>query len=231
MRHYEKSGGCVSCHNGNPFSERMNIAHYRLISGKFAHFRIERDKTVIEGERLTNIHACRRCHHIGGSGNFLASSLDSAAIAKTPEEIYEAIKRPASGMPDFRFGESQIIALVNSIEAVAARSGDKRASPPFSLIFKTLDKKKRDIFTSRCGGCHKAISRKKGALGNGITAPNLSGIFTRHYPASFSNSGKWSGKRLKEWLGNPRKIRPMAKMQPVFLDDEEFRELMEVLEN
>jgi hypothetical protein len=64
-----------------------------------------------------------------------------------------------------------------------------------------------------------------GALGAGDIGPNLSGLFSQHYPKTFRNGEVWSARNLRAWLKNPREIREWARMQPVVLTEKEMKEL------
>ncbi len=226
--HYGERGGCIGCHRGNPASERKNIAHHRLIAGRFARFTLGETPVLGEGRRLMVQFGCRRCHVSAGTGNRLATSLDDVADAKSPEDILAAIREPAQGMPDFSLDGQQEIPLVNAILAGACgqrRSGGVR---PLVVHFTALSEGKKDVFTRSCGPCHRLLSERRGSLGSGAIGPGLSGLLSPHYPHTFRGKA-WSPERVKRWLENPRSIRPWARMRPVNLTGGEFRELLDQL--
>lgn len=226
--HYAERGVCTSCHNGNPASDRKNIAHHRLIAGKFAHFTLG-DALFKDGERLMERYACRRCHVSAGRGNRLATSLDTLKDTKTPEEIAAAISSPVMGMPDFRLDEKQVVALVNAVLGGAKKRGGGRLELPLVVHFEVAKSGGKDVFSSKCGPCHRMLSQGKGVLGSSDSGPNLSGLLTEYYPKTFGEGQGWSEERLRRWLGNPRMVRKWARMPPVELSAKEFRELVDML--
>ncbi len=226
--HYRQQGTCTACHRGNQTSGRKNIAHAGLIAGKFAGFTLPGSPELREGNRLLEQFACRRCHVSNGRGNRLAASLDSVTKLRPPEEIVTAISSPALGMPVFRTGEQQMVALVNALygAGVTAKRGVER---PQVVFFQDRDKKASDLFTKKCGVCHRILSERLGLLGSSDSGPNLSGLFTPFYPKTARNQEGWNEKQLKQWLDNPRSIRTWTTMQPVRLTSEELRELFSIL--
>lgn len=226
--HYAEQGSCTNCHGGNPDSDRKNIAHFKLIGGRFAHFTLGNTGPVREGERILQQYACRRCHVSGKKGNLLAASLDRVVSAKTSEEILLSIKRPVLGMPDFRLPDKEMTALVNAIHAGAKKGWAGKEERPLAVLF-TQQQKGKDAFTLKCGSCHKILSERKGVLGGGDYGPNLSGLLTEFYPQTFDKGEAWHEKHLQQWLENPRKTRAMARMQPVAVTEAEWRELLEIM--
>lgn len=227
--HYADRGACVTCHRGNPSSDRKNIAHQNLIGRRHASFTTPGSPQVRSGELLLERYACRRCHVAGGRGNRLSVNLDRSVSAKSPEVIAEAILHPAGGMPDFRMEPRQIDSLITALLAAAARvprhAGDQRQV----VHFNRGGAAEKDLFSVKCGGCHRALTQRLGALGSGAAGPNLSGLLSPFYPATFREREPWTEVRLREWLRNPRSVRPSALMQPVSLTEREFRELAGIL--
>jgi cytochrome c2 len=198
-----------------------------LVRGKYAHFTI-RDAVLKEGERLMERGACRRCHVSNRRGNRLAASLDTLKQSKTPEELSSAIRSPALGMPDFRFSDSQITALVNAV--LSGQEATKVPKKELPLVLHLAGKKSReDIFTGKCGACHRVLSEYKGALGKSDSGPNLSGLLSPHYPKTYKSDQAWTVERLRQWLKNPRLTRPLGRMPPVALSEKEFGELVDIL--
>lgn len=227
--HYVERGLCTTCHRGNPASDRKNIAHQLLISGRYAAFTLGDSPLLRRGGRLIEQFACRRCHVIGGRGNRLSANLDHSVARKAPEAITESILHPVQNMPDFHMEESRSVMLVNALLAEAGRqkavSGEQRQIVHFDRKG-TVGK---DIFSRTCGSCHRVLTARLGGLGQGDAGPNLSGLLSPHYPATFRENGRWAERELGEWLKNPRQTRAMARMQPVILTAAEFRELVEIL--
>lgn len=226
--HYADRGGCSDCHRGNPGSDRKNIAHAGLRSGKYARFTIGDSPQTRAAERLMDQLACRRCHVSAGRGNTLATSLDGAAIRKTAGELALSIRRPVANMPNFGLEEEQITTLVNTILAGShGRKTDQTA--PVRVHFNVSAKKSADIFSTKCGSCHRTVSERLGAVGTGDIGPNLSGLFTEYYPKTFKNGEAWTARDLRVWLKNPRETRPWARMQPVTLTESETKELESII--
>ncbi len=226
--HYADRGHCRDCHRGNPASARKNIAHAGLREGKYAHFTIDNAIQKREGEHLVDQLACRRCHVSAGRGNRLAMNLDVAAGRKSAGELAFSLRRPVVNMPNFRLDEERTISLVNSI--LAGSQGRKTDdSAPVRIHFSHMGEKSADIFSKKCGSCHRLLSERFGAVGTADVGPNLSGLFTQYYPKTFKADDVWTAKNLSLWIINPRKTRPLANMQPVILTEAEIKELVTVV--
>lgn len=197
-------------------------------AGKYARFTLGDATFRNEGEQLIDRLACRRCHVSGGRGNPLAVSLDGSAVQKTVGELSLSLRRPVAAMPDFGLDEERVTTLVNVILAGSQgrTSGD---AVPVRVHFNNTHTKNTDIFTTKCGRCHRMLSQRRGALGSGEVAPNLSGLLSDFYPKTFRNGDVWTARELAGWLKNPRETRPWAKMQPVRLTDAETKELESLL--
>lgn len=227
--HNAERGSCPSCHRGDDRSDRKEIAHRQLIPGSLAHFTLGNDTLVQDGTRLLDRFACRRCHWIGGKGSRRAANLDRLYATTPPVAIYRAITAPAVFMPDFHVAPQQGGALVNAIMSDGMTAGADRRELPQVVHF-TDGKTREQVFSTSCGPCHKVLSEQYGGLGAGDVGPNLSGIFTEFYPRSYSDEHAWTKERLKTWLDNPRRIRPVTSMRPVRLDAGKMAELLHTLE-
>ncbi|MDD2272073.1 MAG: selenite/tellurite reduction operon c-type cytochrome lipoprotein ExtS [Desulfuromonadaceae bacterium] len=226
--HYVEHGRCVDCHRGNAASERKNIAHAGLREGKYANFMLGNQIELRDGQRLLDTLACRRCHVSGGRGNRLAVNLDSSVIRKSAGEIALLVRHPVANMPDFALTEAQITTLVNTL--LAGSVGREMAvSGPVRVHFNTTGKSGADVFSRKCGSCHRLLSERFGASGTGAIGPNLSGLFSVYYPETFRNNLPWTGRRLSTWLKNPREIKPWSRMLPVALTAAEMKELDGIL--
>jgi mono/diheme cytochrome c family protein len=227
--HYADRGGCTGCHRGNPASARKNIAHHLLIAGKYASFTLGDTAVFRRGNLLLDQLGCRRCHQSGGRGNRFATSLDTLLRSKPAEEIARAIHSPAQGMPDFGLREGQISALVNAVIAGGVQAGKPGRERPLTVHFQKTAKESTDLFSRKCVACHRILAGKEGMLGMGEIGPNLSGLLSEFYPASFPGGRRWTPQRVRGWIENPRRFKTNALMQPVMLDDREFRELETLL--
>ena len=226
--HYTGSGTCISCHRGDDRSERIAIAHRDLIQAKFSWFAIAGSQPLRRGEKLLVSFACRRCHVSSGKGNRTASNLDRLPVNTTPQKIFDSIKSQALYMPDFRFDDRQITDLVNAILAGALKAGRKGGETPQVVHFEDMQSRMDNIFEKKCGPCHKILTETFGALGKGDIGPNLSGLFSGHYPATLKNNDRWTADLLKKWLENPRKIRANSQMRPIPLKKDEFERLLAI---
>lgn len=227
--HYEVVGTCVDCHRGNAQTDRLAIAHHDLIPGRFAQFTLGRTPAVTRGRKLLETFACRRCHSITGKGNRLAVDLDGLLSARQPQLLFDAIRTPALFMPDFRFDDRQIIDLVNALLAGAKQGRGKGAEKPAVVHFDDGKLTGKNPFVALCGPCHKALTEKFGGLGKGDIGPNLSGLFSLFYPENYRDRAPWRRESLGNWLANPRRFRPNARMQPIFLKTGELQALVGIL--
>lgn len=227
--HYQPNGGCVGCHRGDDRTDRVRIAHTNLIPARFAHFTLGNSPPVKRGKKLQQLFACRRCHTVAGKGNRLAADLDRFAVSAAPQEIFDAMKSPVLFMPSFRFDDRQMTDLVNAILAGGGKAGRKGRDAPQAVHFEDGGKNGENAFVKQCGACHRALTERLGGVGRGEIGPNLSGLFTEFYPGRYRGEERWSAQNLKKWLGNPRKARQNARMQPVRLKADEFEWLVDIL--
>jgi cytochrome c2 len=227
--HYADQGGCTDCHHGNPRTSRSGLAHSGLIAGHYASFTDPRAVAVIAGKKLAEQTACRRCHVLAGTGNRLASNLDTLLGRSTPAEIRTALAEPAIFMPNFHFSEQDLDRLTTAVLAGGFQSGKALKEPPRIVHFNDQKTGQQTIFVKQCGGCHKLLSKQHGGLGNGTTGPNLSGLLTRFYPANFEGDNAWNEERLKRWLKNPRQVRSQTLMRPIPLKLDEWEQLLKII--
>ncbi|WP_157046111.1 selenite/tellurite reduction operon c-type cytochrome lipoprotein ExtS [Geotalea uraniireducens] len=227
--HYTGRGTCIGCHRGDGRSDRLAIAHRDLIQARFSWFAIAGSQPLQRGEKLLVSFACRRCHTSAGKGNRLASNLDRLPMNTTPQKIFEAIKSQALFMPDFSFDDRQITDLVNAILAGAVKAGRSGGETPQVVHFEDMKRHTDNVFEKQCGPCHKILTEAFGALGKGDMGPNLSGLFSEHYPATLKDNGRWTADILKKWLENPRKISKNSQMRPIPLKKDEFEQLLAIL--
>jgi cytochrome c2 len=227
--HYTKNGSCVSCHRGDVRSDRLSIAHRDLVRGKFSWFALPGSQPLQRGEKLLEGCACRRCHTSAGKGNRLAINLDRLPANTSPQKIFGSIQSQALFMPDFRFDDRQVTDLVNAVLAGGLKSGRTGGEIPQVVHFEKLQQHRENIFEKQCGPCHKVLTQAHGALGKGDIGPNLAGLFSEYYPATWKDNGRWTAENLKKWLENPRGIRVNSEMRPVPLTKEEIDQLLVIL--
>lgn len=227
--HFAERGDCTACHRGNPAADRKNIAHANLVSGRYAGFTMGETDPVRRGKRLIEQYACRRCHVVAGRGNRLAASLDLAAARKAPPELAKALLQPAAAMPDFRLNEAGETAIINALQSAALTQRPQNSIQPQIVHFSTSTVASQDLFSRKCGSCHRILCQRSGALGQGDIGPNLSGLLSTCYPQSFRAGLPWTEARLASWLQNPRIIRPGALMLPVDLSSAELAELVSIM--
>lgn len=227
--HHARLGSCTACHRGNPDSDRKNIAHQRLIAGRYARFTLAGDPLLRTGSAFIEQYACRRCHVIGGRGNRLSVNLDDAAFRRSPGEMAASIRWPVQNMPDFRMEDAQATAVINALLSAAGRQPAPSAVRPQMVHFDQPGSAGKDVFSMKCGPCHRMLTVRLGGLGRGDAGPNLSGLLTAFYPKTFRDTQAWDIERLRRWLDNPRAVKAGARMQPVKLSEAEFRDLLEIL--
>ena len=226
--HHAGRGSCVGCHRGNDRTERKKIAHNDLIAGRFAHFTVKGSPVVARGEKLLDVLACRRCHISAGRGNRLAANLDRL-VPGSPQGIFDAIRSPVLFMPNFQCDDRQISTLVNAILAGGEAAGVKVGETAQVVHFVDGKQGGENSFAKHCGPCHKSLSERFGGVGHGDIGPNLSGLLSAAYPATYRDGEPWTTDKLGKWLENPRAIRANARMQPVRLTAGEFEQLAETL--
>jgi len=149
--------------------------------------------------------------------------------SKAVDEIVAAVKTPASGMPDFRLTEDQIVELVNALFAGSRKNIRSEAERPLAVHFEAANKELKDVFSLKCGSCHRMLTNLQGLLGTGEIGPNLSGLLSEFYPATFGNNKRWTQDELRRWLKNPRQVRPLTVMRPVILDEKQMSELERIV--
>lgn len=227
--HYETEASCIDCHRGIPETDRIQIAHYQLIQGKYACFTFPDSSVVKDGHRLIDISGCRRCHRTGCKGNMLASDLDTSFEKTLPETLADAINNPATFMPNFYFQETDVTRLVNAILHSSAVYTSTYGEEIRFIHFEENIKNSDNIFNHRCGSCHQILTTQLGGLGRSDIGPNLSGLFSDFYFQNFKDNKLWNPNRLKQWLKNPRDIRVNAKMLPLKITEDEWRHLLHIL--
>ena len=221
---------CVQCHHGNPATSRKNLAHTRLITGVPASFQNHSSSARREGERLIKQLGCRRCHISFASGAGVATNLDSLLPNANLLQLHQAIRVPAVYMPLFSLSTYQREAIITALLAGGFQF-PVQASQHYRVVFSQGEQASEGprVFLKQCGGCHKALTARKGGVGHGTTGPNLSGLFTPWYPSPDSHGVRWTPERLNRWLKNPRSIQPYSSMPPRKLSAKEFEEIVSLL--
>jgi cytochrome c2 len=222
--HFSDRGTCIGCHLGNDRTLRKDIAHLDLVPGRLLRYRIPGDPAVERGTQWIDRAGCRRCHSILGTGNRLACDLDRST-GRNPNNILASILQPVTFMPDFRFREENAAELVNALMAGARRDPERKGEVPSVVRFGDRDERSENVFVKRCGGCHRALTRRLGGLGKGDAGPNLSGLLSRFYPRTFAGGKPWTEERLRTWLDDPRRASAFARMPPARMPRKEFSAL------
>jgi cytochrome c2 len=175
---------------------------------------------VRDGAARAEEAACRRCHSIDGTGNHLATDLSAVVWARSEAGLVASIDRPVESMPRFSFSRRQIERVIAYLLAT------RRAAQPqqsYRVRFAGAAAHAPSPFDDRCGGCHRVLT-SAGSSGRGAAGPNLSGLFSTFYPATAPGGKHWTPEALREWLKNPRAVRPATTMpQPGARDDEVAR--------
>ncbi|BAI80157.1 multiheme c-type cytochrome [Deferribacter desulfuricans SSM1] len=221
--HYEKIGSCSVCHRGIEKSSRQDIAHYRIIKGKYSYYFFDNSTRVTKGYELIELGHCRRCHIIAGKGNLLAINLDLSWNYKSDDEIFDSIKKPNNFMPDFRFSDEQIVYIINAIYNGAKNNLSKKIVE----VIHINKGDEKEIFKEKCGGCHKVLSKNSGPLGEGVYGPNLSGLFSKYYYKI--NDRFWDYDLFKKWLKNTRDVKKNSLMPNLILKDDEIKKIYQVI--
>jgi len=227
--HNTEQESCVGCHRGNDRTDRKEIAHHDIITGRFTHFTIKGGPVMERGKKLVDVLACRRCHIHGGKGNRLAINLTRLSSNTAPQGIFDSVKSPVLFMPNFYCDDMQITAIVNAILDGADSAGAKGRKTAQVVHFEDEKQSIKNVFAKQCGSCHKALSERSGGLGNGDIGPNLSGLLSEYYPRTYRYASPWTPDKLKKWLENPRNMRVNARMKPMRFAAGEFDQLMETM--
>ena len=226
--HFETDSACVDCHRGDSRSNRIHIAHHRLIIGKYACFTLPENSVVRDGRRLISTSGCRRCHKTGHQGNRMASNLDASPDKTLPEALALAIENPAIFMPNFCFQEADVTRLVNAILDYSAVYASTSSEDGRIIHFEENREDSENMFDKHCGSCHRMLTQQSGGLGQSDIGPNLSGIFSEFYYKNFRDGKSWNSNRLNQWLKNPRDVRTNAQMLPITLTEDELRHLINI---
>jgi cytochrome c2 len=227
--HYTETGVCSACHRGIEESSRKNIAHSGLITARFSGWLINKD-AVAKGEKAIERSSCRRCHTTGGKGNGIAPNLDIESRRKTGLSLHEKLTKPTSYMPDFILNEKDADNTVRAILNSGASTGEQSEQAPLVVFINTAG---NGVFETKCGTCHKLLTRKSGGKGHGTSAPNLSGLFSEFYPKDTIEPPykTWDSKLLLKWVKNPRSIKKDALMPPQKLTSDEEKQLLDDVTN
>ena len=218
-----KSDNCIMCHRGNSSTSRKDIAHYKLIKGKYALFTDKHSIKTQQGIKIIENAACIRCHNIGKSGAALASDLNSAVKRLSTNEIIKAIKEPVINMPLFQFNDKYMESLITGIYYYTIPENSKSIT---QIVHFQNNEAGNNIFQKKCGTCHKALTNT-GALGTSEDAPNLSGL-AKIYP-DYLNRNHWNKTLLDKWLTNPRSLKKNAVMPIIELTDKEKTAVIDTL--
>jgi len=217
---------CVWCHRGNAATSRKDLAHNNLIGKDYASYRLPESVVFSAGVTWIERLACRRCHVQNKQGNHLATNLDQLLSRSSIGEIESALAVPAFYMPTFALNDGVRQAVITQILAGGSLYEVEQIDTPVVVHF--ADKLNHDsLFEKHCGSCHLVLTQRHGGLGVGVQGPNLSGLLSKFYPANALNNQPWTDSGLRDWIKNPRKIRPFTTMPPLTLDDQVVKQLIE----
>jgi mono/diheme cytochrome c family protein len=136
-------------------------------------------------------------------------------------------------MPDFRFDDRAVEAVVNAIyangQARTARAGRAQEIPVKVHFAGKAGTTAGPPFTVHCGRCHRALTGRGAGMGEGAVGPNLSALFTPLHPGRPTPTSRWSPETLSRWVANPRSIRRAALMPPVAISAADLEALVESL--
>jgi len=223
--HYVDRGSCTACHRGDDRTARKRLAHRGLLPGGIASFSLPSSPFRRRGGELVRELGCRRCHRIGGEGNDLAADLDRSS-GRGVERLRDALDHPARFMPAFRLTPEDRDRIITFLIAEGGKAPRTTDTPPPQVVH-FGGGGQQDPFSSRCGGCHRMLTRKRGPLGWGDVAPSLSGLFTPFRPVS--GGVRFDPETLRRWIANPRSIRPFASMPPLILPPAETEEIVTII--
>lgn len=221
-----QSLSCIDCHRGNALTQRRELAHYRLIAADYSWYRFSDSKVVKAGEKLVEMLSCQRCHLLSGKGNDLATNLDRLYHQSLPDELVKSIRVPAFFMPDFSLPNDDIAQLVNVIFAAGVSAQQTIVEPPLVIHFES-NSSEEILFDKHCGRCHRVLTAPLGGIGDGDVGPNLSDLFGPFYPKTFKDDQSWTIDGLKKWIKNPRSVRPLTRMMPVVINDQDTTKLID----
>jgi cytochrome c2 len=215
---------CQSCHNGRSDTARLDIAHYKIIKGRYAYFLLGGEKTE-HGAKIIEALYCRRCHTIDKKGGNLASNLDNTIARLTPEEIDTAITEPSEQMPYFHLSDEDRVSLINALLSFQNRG---EAAELIEVV--QLEGNSGELFNEKCGACHKMITTY-GSLGRKTLAPFLSGLCSPYYPPVVIDSIEtaWNKKITEQWLKNPRSVKKNSVMPVTSLTPDETVKILTIL--
>ncbi|MDY0292611.1 MAG: selenite/tellurite reduction operon c-type cytochrome lipoprotein ExtS [Desulfuromonadaceae bacterium] len=219
---------CDMCHRGNPLTSRKNLAHAGMVLPRHSWYVQPHSAVVEAGEGALKTFACRRCHVTGEKGNDLATNLDAVAPARSSLELEKAVRDPAVFMPLFPLSDKKLASILTRIYSGALNAPPSETSRPLVVYF-THAAQEEDPFTRHCGGCHRMLSHKYGGLGTDIIGPNLSGMGTEFYPATARDDKAWTRDNLKDWIKNPRKIRPLTTMPPQKIKEDDVKQVLDIV--
>jgi cytochrome c2 len=183
---------------------------------------------VEAGEKALKTFACRRCHQVGEKGNDLATNLDSVASERSSLELETAVREPAVFMPLFPLSATDLSAILTRIYAGGLTAPPSDVSRPLVVYFSHAAREE-DPFTQHCGSCHRMLSHKFGGLGSDTIGPNLSGMGSDFYPHTAKDDKAWTRDGLKDWIKNPRKIRPLTTMPPQRIKEEDLEKILDIV--
>lgn len=69
------------------------------------------------------------------------------------------------------------------------------------------------LYEAKCGGCHSVDSNRIGPMHRGVVGRKIASVPGYAYSSAIRKlTGVWTPARLDQWLQNPQKLAPGAKM-------------------
>ncbi len=89
----------------------------------------------------------------------------------------------------------------------------------------------QQLFTERCTACHSMDSNKTGPMLGGVVGRRAGSAPGYHYSTALMTAGlTWSAHNLDQWLADPQKFLPGARMPVRVLDTPSRRDIVAYLQ-
>jgi mono/diheme cytochrome c family protein len=184
----------------------------------------QREKLAELGATRLSEARCISCHSINGRGGTVATELGKVASKANPAWLYSYMKnpkrlQPGVEMPRYRFSETELAAVVASIQSEFV-DYDMEEQPPHTPDPSYFEKGRALFKKYNCSGCHELGGMMKAEE----MGPDLTSIGAKRiYEIDFGRSG--IEQALPSYLftkvKSPRVFSPTMKMPSYEFTDEE----------